>query len=152
VHDSHPGIHPLRAACINNAAVSPAVAMVNTSLKNKSDRRKPAVRMGSYPCVAGFRMGRDFNIGVVQKQKRIYLLDSLRGKWLPYGHSSHVNGFREKKIFNSPVFHFSLAGFKAFFQSLYGINEEKLHIVTIIVSTIIPGKKFSSPEFIEDAV
>src|SRR4051812_34344545 len=87
---THPCIHPLFTAGINNAIIAATVAMMDATLKNKCDGRKPAVRMRPYTSVIRLYVGRHLDVCMVQQQKRIDLFNLLRRQRLTNGHSAHV--------------------------------------------------------------
>src|SRR5258708_4333100 len=93
VDDTHTRIHPLRTSGIHCAVMPATIAMMNTTLKNKSDRRKSAMRMRSYTTMIGLNMFWRFDVGMVQQQKWINLLNGLRWQRLTNMHSTHIRLF-----------------------------------------------------------
>jgi hypothetical protein len=93
VYYAHTSIHPLRAACIYHVVIAPAIAMVYSAFEYETHRRETAVRMRAYASMFCIYMLRNFQVCMVQQEKRIYLFCLAGGKRLPDGHTSHIVGF-----------------------------------------------------------
>jgi hypothetical protein len=90
VNHAHTGMHPLGASGINNAVVTPAVAVMHPSLKNKGDGRKASVRVRPYSRMTGLQVCGHLHQRMMQQQKRVYLFYPLCRESLSYRHAAHI--------------------------------------------------------------
>jgi hypothetical protein len=82
----------LCAASIYHVVIAPAIAVVYPAFEYETHGRETTVRVGAYTSMFCIHMLRNFQVGMVQQEKRIYLFCLAGGKRLPDGHASHIVG------------------------------------------------------------